>query len=613
MPQPEDAHAHTQQPPKRSSLPRTSSSSSYIARSPSGDGQTPHRSKAVRHIVGGTHSRMGPRNTSFGKNLNKLGKLQPAHPGDGNEKAKGHRRSHSGNLATSTSPKSPRPAFVKRNASAMVVPKVTSTTALRKNHSSGQLARNPSHKNIVKTSKQEPPAMKRQRSNPKKSEGSPPHKPQQSHVRFDVGEDEGREEEDWTEASHSQSQSPATTRTNTRQNSVAENLDKHGQGTHFDGTSESRQRPPPGSTPSTSNHNHKEEEQHNRESAYRINGSSSYQSSRPPDADIITSRLLQRNPHTSQPKVSAVSATATPDARNPRSLANSQGSTLGDTPGRDVVSRFINGDSASGTPQDGSFLPQGDESKQRDGDGDPMKRNQSLPNFANKAASNFFHSRTMSQRSSGGNPSSSVFAGGPANTSRTQQKMDLQRASSNIEPQKLIPAILPRTGGPQILNAEINYASSSIEGGRIDPRLQRQFDQAALEYKVVRRFRNPVADSISRIHAVPGTPTHKQAPTPRSARSSQINGSGSDRYGLSSSFQNRQHLSHAAEERASEHSSRRARVSFEVPGPEGDGEGAGGHSFGSDGPADAAREPRGDEAQEICRRLWEMAEVAEGG
>lgn len=166
----------------------------------------------------------------------------------------------------------------------------------------------------------------------------------------------------------------------------------------------------------------------------------------------------------------------------------------------------------------------------------------------------------------------------------------LQRASSHIEPQKLVPVTLPRTGGPAFLNSGVHY---NVDGeGRLDPRLQLQFNHVAVEYKVVRRYRNPLADALTRIQQTPGM-SRKM----RIAKSASTNGF-SSAHGAGS-------LSTSLNESGVEAdgtSSRRSRVSFdndqdhERTSRDGDSEGR--QSFESD-----------QAVEEICRRLWESAEV----
>lgn len=182
--------------------------------------------------------------------------------------------------------------------------------------------------------------------------------------------------------------------------------------------------------------------------------------------------------------------------------------------------------------------------------------------------------------------------------SRTQQKLMLQRASSNIEPQKLVPVTLPRTGGPNFLHSGIHY---SVDGeGRLDPRLQQQFNHVAVEYKVVRRYRNPLGDALARIQQIPG-----MSRKTRITKSASTNGFASVHAtsNLSTSYNEAGIETDGA-------NSRRSRVSFDngqsrgrASRDEGDFEGQ------QSSESDQGRSR--NEAEEICRRLWESAEVVE--
>lgn len=529
---------------------------------------------------------MGPRNTSLGKGLNRLTKLTAAHEakeGDSAAAAKRHRRVHSGD---STLSNSPRPASIKRNASAVMVSRNTSHTTLKKNYSHGQLSRNTSHKSLLKANKPDPAPLKRAHPDKSKTPSNPP----QNTVRFDIGDEEDQDD-NWTE--ESASQSPTTTRSNTRQNSV---VLEPGRVTHPTMTNEAPDRQAVearGDKVSKPPSSQSRPQPERSESIRQINGASSYQPSRPPDADAITSRLLQRTSSQVRPQLSSVYATVHADAHDPRSLGISQGSTLADTPGRELVSRFINGSSSSGTPRDSSFLPHHDHPRNPSADLDANKRNKSAPNFANRSPSSASHSRNLSHRSGTGTPTD-------LHPSRTQQKLWLQRASSTIEPQKLVPAILPRTGGPQLLGAGTIYATTG--DGRVDPRLQTRFNQAAMEYRVVHRYRNPVADALKRLSETPAAP--HATPVPK-ARTSAADGS----HGLAQTSRRDGGATEDGErDRRSLHGEvRRSRVSFDIRTvAEDDGDMEGRQSFGSE----VGRERDG--AFETCRRLWEMGEVSNG-
>lgn len=510
----------------------------------------------------------------MGKSLNKLNKATAAHAKDNDTSSvRHHRRSLSG---TTTPTESPRPS-VKRNASSMgIVRANTSHTNMKRNHSSGHLSRQSSSKNMLKHTKSDVAPSKRSLLKPGKERSeSPPDHPS---VRFDIGDDEP--EDAWTE--ESTSQSPTTTRSNTRQNSVildaanAPDSTDTQDGSDSNSIAPERSRSQMQTPPRTV---HRKDSDASLSAAQQFNGSSSYKQSRPPDADMITSRLLRRaSHHVVPPQMSSVSATVVADAHEPRSLSQSQGSTLAETPGKDLVSRFMDGEGSQGQYRDSSFLPSKEKAKQPGaGELAPTKRNKSAPNMAE---SSLLHSRTSSRRSGTTTPTD-------LNPSRTQQKLWLQRASSNIEPQKMIPVISSRAGGTQLLGASVGYSATGE--GRVDPRLQRQFDQVTLEYKVVRRYRNPLGDALLRFDKLPAS--LRQAHTPKSPRSGHA---ASARHSRAPSVR-------SAIGNAGDHGGDGTTTPYEDPD---DVEGR--QSFESDG----GRVFR-TEAEEICRRLWESTEVSE--
>ncbi|KAF1953719.1 hypothetical protein CC80DRAFT_137334 [Byssothecium circinans] len=572
-----DAHS---QPRRTPPMARQHSSNSQVSQSPSESIQ--HKaSKAPRqHVVGGGRMQ---RNQSS-KNLTKVTKLAQGHQGhqghQGEANAvKHHRRSQSGNSVSA--PSSPRPSF-KRNASsggiARVVNQGHAHANIRKNHSSGHLPHKA--KPALKSTKGDIAPPKRSLVNPGKARSPSPEHPT---VHFDVADEEGQDD-GWTE--ESASQSPNTTRSNTRSNSMILDSQRMAEGAPQKHAGEAQQvSPNPSQTHASSSPNLQtlpERTHHPRQT----NGGSSHHS-RPPDADIITSRLLQRSSQhnaPTPPQMSSTVATVISNHNEVRELSQSAGSTLVDMPGRDLVSRFMDGEGSAGTTNNSSFLPSRNSPQTATIDMDRMKRNKSMPNVADADAEPDPPTPTKAHPRRSGTST-------PTNLppSRTQQKLMLQRASSNIEPQKSVPAILPRMGGPTFLHTGMTYTTNGE--GRLDPRLQQQFNHVAVEYNVVRRYRHPLADAIIRIEQIPGTPRKTRVPRTGGANGYvNVHGSSS----LSTSFHD-------------ETEGRRSRVSFEnARDGRGDGDVEGRQSFESDN--GRVR----NEAEEICRRLWESIEAVEG-
>lgn len=554
----------TQSRPKRpAGMTRQHSSQSHISQSPSESHQRPAQHKVSRHHVVGARMQ---RNPSTGKHPGKLTKATQQQP-TAEEASRHHRRSQSGNSVSA--PSSPRPGF-KRNASSGAIVRVSQGHGhanLRKNHSSGHLARHGQGKHASKVSKSDIAAAKRALATPNRSRQSSPD----AHptVHFDADSDQGGDD-GWTE--ESASQSPTTTRSNTRSNSVI--LDQQHRAVEHrlqaeGGASQSAAAAAHASTnPSQAARTLADRTRNNTQA----NGGGSHHHSRPPDADMITSRLLQRSSTTNMSGQNTNTSSGATDRENMGSAMppHSATSTLVDTPGRDLVSRFMDGHGSAGTPANGEYMAPRDEQRSDDGELDESKRNKSTPNV---------------QRSGTTTPT----------LNRTQQKLLLQRASSAIEPQKLVPAVMARGGGSAFFPSGIQYNANGE--GRVDPRLQQQFNHVAVEYKVVRRYRNPLADSIRRIQQIPGV---KQKRSSGEFKSASLNGSASI-HSLSTSM----HES-GVEGETDGASSRRLRVSFETGGRtsrEGD------DPDGESVEEEHVRPPT--EAEEICRRMWESAEVVD--
>jgi hypothetical protein len=581
----DEAHSRPKRP---APMTRQSSSQSHLSE---GEHQRPAQHKAQRHHVVGQRVQ---RSLSTGKNMNKLNKAaqqaQQAQQAADTE-ARHHRRTQSGNSVSA--PSSPRPGF-KRNASSGAVMRVahqTHTQAnLRRNYSSGHLPRPAQGKHTLKSAKGAVAPSKKGLAHSRSRPASPEAHPA---VHFDVESDEEEEGEEeggddgWTE--ESASQSPTTTRSNTRSSTRSNSVvldaqhklaEKNMESNRGDPTQSGASRQQPEQTTQTLPDRPRK--------APSANGGSSHHS-RPADADMITSRLLQRSAsHTVPPQTTSVAATVGSTTDRHTLLSHSAGSTLVDTPGKDLVSRFMDGDGSAGTPHDGGYMPARKSSKSEGGELDQSKRNKSMPNVSGADTP----TRTPS-RSGATTPTTNLPP------SRTQQKLMLQRASSNIEPQKLVPVTLPRTGGPTFLQSGIHYNANGE--GRLDPRLQQQFNHVAAEYNVVRRYRNPLADSIIRIQQIPGMSRKIRIPRAGSANGSV---SAHSTASLSTSFNEPDIETDVASSRRS------ARVSFDNehgrPGSRrDDGDVEGHQSFESD----HAR--GGNEADEICRRLWESAEIME--
>ncbi|KAI0192086.1 hypothetical protein EV127DRAFT_337351 [Xylaria flabelliformis] len=224
--------------------------------------------------------------------------------------------------------------------------------------------------------------------------------------------------------------------------------------------------------------------------------------------NYITSRLLQRTPsHGAPPQMSTETISVPPPSGSPTSQVSRGPSSLYGTPKtsalgasgqEELVSRFINGSGPSSGghgESDSYFVPLHAPVRRTEGG---FRRPQSLSNL-NQASRDSAseeedsalapRSRTMRSRAA------------PASQSRTQQKLNLQRASSSIEPAQAGQGV--GVGGASSLVGNTDYEHR-------DPRIVRLLERAGMEYLVVRRYQNPIARSIARLSHLPGANKHQR-------------------------------------------------------------------------------------------------------
>lgn len=228
------------------------------------------------------------------------------------------------------------------------------------------------------------------------------------------------------------------------------------------------------------------------------------------DGKNITERLLKRTPSHNTTKMSL--ATATP-ITHPDELSKSRTPTTLSGSKEEIVSRFVGG---SGTPSDGSpFLthhphrkPLHNISPSHDGT-DDIKRAKSMGNLTTAQDDGDSALAPHSRKSS----TSHAYI--PPQQSRTQQKLWLQRASSNIEPQQLQMAPSAALNGLGLHGGcvfPLTSSTSSLVGDSRDPRIRLQLERTGLEYLVVRRHQDPVGKALKRLEQLPGA-AGKRIPT----------------------------------------------------------------------------------------------------
>jgi hypothetical protein len=100
----------------------------------------------------------------------------------------------------------------------------------------------------------------------------------------------------------------------------------------------------------------------------------------------------------------------------------------------------------------------------------------------------------------------------PRDMNRTQQKLNLQRASSSLEPAHPHPGIAGvAAGAAPLIGVPTTYDSR-------DPRIGKMLERTGMEYLTVRRHLNPVARSIARVMQLPGLENSRRIPQPGVSR-----------------------------------------------------------------------------------------------
>ncbi|MCJ1420953.1 hypothetical protein MMC32_007313 [Xylographa parallela] len=469
---------------------RTSSAQSLSRASPSS--RLPSDAhKAPAHKLHRAHtSALGrlphARNPSYGKNLNKLTKITATH---GGEEGGILRNQSKQNLHTPST--SPSTKDIRRNSSNVSLPRVASKTSVKGNSSNLSLKRNGSSATqLGKTGRPTTP-LRNSHTKSKTKQNTLAN----STRNFSVGSDEDQDE-DWTEESNSQS--PSTTRQSsegarTRPGSPPrDQLISQRQAALPDS--------PPESPATTSSVEAPPEALHNQSAVLYSNHSST----RPPDADAVTSRLLRH--HASQklqPQLSSISATGTPGTHTPPIYAANETPSTDPSMPVDGVSRFLNHNAASGssggsvahlhsalsalqnpTPSHNSRTRSPSPNPPAIA-ADPVRRAKSTGNLnPASTAPNPTESPKRAPPSYSIDPRSTRRAGG-----NTAAKQELWRTQVNIES----PA--PHTSpGLAIRGASGLQGMLGSEERRI-----RLWERAEGELGYLRRFRNPVLEGLGRV------------------------------------------------------------------------------------------------------------------
>lgn len=414
---------------------------------------------------------------------------------------------------TSPDPDSSTPAATshRRNQSSEAkLSRDPSATNLKKNASQTSLKRNRSHVDVAKRSKST--ALLKRCSSEK---AVPKLKPSKSAVHFDLGTATHQDDEDneWVDASTSAS--PYLSRTGSASNSGQSSAHPLGS-----------PRPPVArdNEPDTEEDEDGDEEPTPHAEPGRLLFDDATQHSR-----SLTSRLLQRTPShsatTSMSNMTAMAKAASPESKHsasnisvtpapsePQGMVGSHGT-------QEVTSRFITSqDSGSSFSTPGSRVDKRPRSmgglarrtdtglsaattevRNDDDDEEDDLTDEEDTGITSAIAT------TARSRSEVGIP-----AAAPPEKSRTQQKINLQRASSSMEP------VRHRHSGIGGFAAEVAEVAGPLLGGAgyesQDPRVNKLLERTGVEYNIVRRYQNPVARSLARLAQLPGNDQARRIP-----------------------------------------------------------------------------------------------------
>lgn len=372
-------------------------------------------------------------------------------------------------------PDSPQRPAHRRATSEVKLPSRSSAADLPKSASHSSLKRNRSHVEVTKRTRSSD-KLKRT------SSGTGIHatKTTKSQVHFDLGSDDL--EDEWVDASGSNS--PYLSRKGSLNSSAQSSLRPGG--------SASNSRP---DTPSEPSHRHVPALPDRARSHHK---------------EYLTSRLLQRTPsHGAPPKMTAGMALAAPAQLSPSPSSTDPNVSPPSGPSQDeLTSRFVDAP-GSGLTSEGSFYhpPRGGLSRSDDAPRLPS----SLANFAEtQDLAEADAVLTVENDNSALVPRPARrTAALPAETSRIQQKLNLQRASSVLEPGQAVAGV----GGVVGASPLIGVGGPGFDGGNSrDPRVGKLLERTGMEYLVVRRYQNPVSRSLNRLGRVPGMDKTRRIP-----------------------------------------------------------------------------------------------------
>jgi hypothetical protein len=363
----------------------------------------------------------------------------------------------------------------RRATSEVKLPQHETSASIKKSASQSSIKRNRSHGEIHKRTRSTD-KLKRH------SAGSTGHrsKSSKSQVHFDFGSD-GQEEDEWVDASGSNS--PHLSRKGTNNSSAQSSVRPAASASNSRPQTPIEQTPPQQSSPERERVHHRE---------------------------YLTTRLLQRTPsHGAPPQMTADIAQASQARISPDSSAQNTPPMLPSSGKDGLISRFVD-TPGSGVNSEGSFYRPGTSNGHQEEEKEAVLKAKSTTNLSRSHDAPDV-ARIIDDREDSAlvpKPARRI-AGKPAETSRIQQKLNLQRASSAIEPGHNVPS----APGNMASSPLIGIGGTGFDGanGR-DPRMGKLLERTGMEYLMVRRYQNPVARSLARLGRVPDIEKTRRIP-----------------------------------------------------------------------------------------------------
>ncbi|KAF5004087.1 hypothetical protein FDECE_9402 [Fusarium decemcellulare] len=444
-----------------------------------------HRPYQRQHTVGHLHHARAP----AAKNAPKQPKLNRRHTSPQDELQNQTRTTSGSNSHHRTASDA---KLSSRESSSGNLAKSTSQTKLNKSSSQSKLTKSPSHARIVKSpshsklkrNRSHTEIGKRTRSSELKRASSTTIVYQtqtsggKSQVHFDLGND-GQDDE-WVDASGSNS--PYLSRKGSL------NSSNHSVHHPDDRTGDSRPVTPSDRLASGQPGHHDQPVHPHMSSPER---------QRAHQKEYLTSRILQRTPsHGAPPQMTADPVQAAPRRFAPASADGRDSGTLMGSNQDELTSRFVEA-AGSGLTSEGSFYRQ-PRGEFRD---TPQKPRSiaSLPGDREPPTS--APQKEEADDSALAPKTARRNAPPSAHASRTQQKLNLQRQSSVIEPGQAVSGV----GGVVGHTPLIGVGGPGYDGGNSrDPRVGKLLERTGMEYLVVRRYQNSVSRSLDRLNHLPG-------------------------------------------------------------------------------------------------------------